>query len=285
MTDGRSKSNMDLWKEACEEFAKKEEQWANLKKKDGVRGQQIQEAIEQFKIYLPILEAAKDIDQPLSVGCKTHLAGVYATEKYHKWSPVKDIGNRATAKGTECEPQGIELVNEVDGLLLIRNEERIENDWFSGHPDCVEIGNNEFGVVIHDIKCPYDIESFFSYINKEIPPLYYWQMQGYMDLSGAKLAKVHFCLVNNPEYQIKSSCEALLRRMDVISEYSPEYIKAQAEMVNNMTFDDIPKKDRRFTFIVERNDEDILRARKKVEKCREYLQDFEKIHLNLKENT
>lgn len=275
----RVKTNMDLWRDACEELIRKEQQWDALKKKDGVRGVQIEEAIEKLKVYIPILEAGKDLEEPLSTGCKTHLSGVYATEKYHKWNPSKDIGSIVTEKGKECEPLGLELANKIYGLSLVRNKDRIDNEWFSGHMDAFEVGEIN---VVHDIKCPGNIESFFSYINKDLSPVYYWQMQGYMDLTGANVAKVHFCLVNSPEHQIKSASEALLRRMDVVSEYSPEFVQAQAQLVANLTYDDIPEPERIFTFTVERNEEDIQKARRKVEKCREYLKEFEMLHLGTK---
>lgn len=277
---GDGKSNMEIWKEACEEYAKKERQFNALKNKDGVRGKQYEEAMDKLLTYIPILEAHKDDEKPLSKGCKNFLSGIYAYEKYHKWNPSKDIGSKQTEKGKEVEPESLKLVSILDGVMLFKNEERIENEWFSGLPDAYE-GEKLMGTpVIHDVKSPYDIESFFSYLTKDIIPVYYWQMQGYMDISGAPIAKVHFCLVNTPEHSIKRMADAMLSRMDVISQYSPEYIKAENELINNLTFDDMPMEDRKFTFTVVRNDTDIQKARKKVEQCRKYLQEFEELHLN-----
>ena len=188
--------------------------------------------------------------------------------------------SRATEKGKEVEPEVLALVSILDGVLLTKNEERIENDWSSGLPDAIEV-TSENEVIIHDVKCPDNIENYFSVIGKKLISQYYWQMQGYMDLTGAKKAKVHYCLINSPEHQIKSAAEALLRRMNVISEYSPEYVQAQNQLVKNLTYDDIPVQERRWMIEVERNDDDILRARKKVEKCKEWLIEFEKVHLGL----
>lgn len=276
---GGYKSNMDLYLEACEEYIKKQGHWEKLKKKDGPRGEKLQDDMEKFAAIIPILEAAKDVVDPLSKGCKTFLTGVYSTEKYHKWSPVKDIGNRYTDKGKVVEGEAIELVNALDGLSLFKNEERLRNEWFSGHPDAFEGDNLQNATIIHDVKSPYDCETFFAHIGKGLLSAYYWQMQGYMDLSGAQVAKVHFCLINTPEHQILSSRESLLRRMNVVSELSPEFVEAERELINNLIFDDMPMPDKRYFFTVHKNEEDIERAKRKVEQCREYLAEFEKIHL------
>lgn len=278
---GNAKTNMELYLEACDEIVKKQASLDKLKKKDGKMGFKYIDDIKKLEAIIPILESQKDVEEPLSKGCKTHLSGVYAYAKYHKWNPSKDIGSDATEKGKEVEPDALALVSVLDGILLLKNEERVEDDHFSGLPDAFEGESLLNATTIHDVKCPKDIESFFSYINKELPAQYYWQMQGYMALTGAKQAKVHFCLMNTPEHQIRRMAGSLLNRMNVISELSPEYVQAEKELYNNLTFDDIPLNERRFVFTVDRNDDDIEKARKKVEKCREYLVEFEKTHLGI----
>lgn len=277
------KTNYDLWQEACAERDKKTKAYEKLQTKNGKNGNKWLARLDELDLLIPELEKKKDIieDPPLSKGCKTLLSGVYASEKYHKWSPNKDIGSKHTEKGKEVESDGLNLVSVLDGVLLCKNEERLQDDHFSGLPDSFEGENIHNADIIHEIKCPWDIETFFSYLGKELIPQYYWQVQGYMALSGAKLAKIHFCLVDTPPHQIKRALDTLLSRMNVVSEYSPEFIVAQNELINNMTFGDIPISERRILFTVERNDDDIERARKRVEKCREYLAEFENIHLNL----
>lgn len=277
------KTNYDIWQEAVAERDKKNAAYEKLKNKNGSNGSKWLARLDELDLLIPELEKKKDIveEPPLSKGCKTFLSGLYATEKYHKWSPNKDIGSKHTEKGKEVEPEALAMVSVLDNVLLFKNEERVDDGHFSGLPDSFEGENIREATIVHDVKCPWDIETFFSYLGKELPPVYYWQMQGYMALTGAKIAKVHFCLVNTPQHQIKRALDSLLSRMNVISELSPEFIKAQNELINNMTFDDIDLPERRFYFTVERNDDDIEKARKRVEKCREYLAEFENIHLNL----
>lgn len=281
MVTGRGKNGTEAWEDACAEKIKKQADFDKLKDKEGVRATNYLARLDELDKLIPELEKLKDAPEPLSSGCKTFLAGIYAYEKYHKWSPNKDIGSKHTEKGKEVEGDGLNLVSILDDVLLVKNEEVLNHDsHFIGHPDAFEGKSLIEAEIIHDVKCPWDIETFFSYLGKELPPTYYWQMQLYMAITQAKVAKVHFCLVNTPLHQIKDASDRLLRRMNVISELSPEFVKAQEDLINNMVFDDIPLQERRILFTVERNDEDIERARKRVEQCREYLKEFEQLHLN-----
>lgn len=278
MANGRKKTNMQLYREAVLELEKKSLMFEKLKKKDGPRGESLTSDISELSILIPKLESVKDVEEPLSDGCKTYLSTVYAWEKYGKWSISKEIGSKATEKGKEVEEDSITLVSVLEGILFEKNQDRIEDDWFSGIPDFFEGKSVLLADKIHDVKSPWDIESFMSYIGKPLPMNYYWQMQGYMALTGAKVAEVHFCLVNALESQIKNEFDRLFRASKMIDPYSPAAKELLDETIKNLTFDDIPKEDRRIKFIVERNDEDIELARKRVEKCRIYLQEFETMH-------
>ena len=280
MADGRKKTPLQTYREALAELERKNVMYEKLKKKDGPKGEKLIDEIGELSILVPKLEVFKDEELPLSEGCKTFLGGVYATQKYGKWSPSKDIGSKQTEKGKIVEDESLGLVSVLDGVYLKKNEERVVDNWFSGHPDAFEGDDILNAEIIHDVKSPWDIETYFSYLGKKLPDQYYWQMQGYMALCNAQIAYVHFCLVDTPPHLIKSAADRLLSTLDVISRESPEYIEAEETLMNNMTFSDIPIRERRIKFVVERNDEDIELARKRVEKCREWLAEFENLHLN-----
>lgn len=281
MAGSDKKTKMQLWEEACEEAIKKSQSYEKLKKKDGPRAAFLLEAIEKFETMIPILHAQRLEKEPISAGCKTYLSGVYAFQKYGKYSVSKDIGGRETQKGKEVEDESLALVSFLEGKKIIKNQDRIEDDWFSGHPDAFEGGSILNAYIIHDVKSPWDAETFFANLNKDLPTVYYWQMQGYMALTNAPIAYVHFCLVNTPERFIKDASDRILRNGEYISDISPDFLLAQKELINNMTFTDMPATERRIKFTVERNDADILKAREQVERCREYLEFVEKIHLGI----
>mgnify|MGYP006982810726 FL=1 len=72
----------------------------------------------------------------------------------------------------------------------------------------------------------------------------------------------------------------LLKKLDVISEESPEFVREAMKLELNMKFDDIAMEERILMFEVNRNEDDILRIEQKVEKAREFLQDIENTHKN-----
>jgi hypothetical protein len=101
-----------------------------------------------------------------------------------------------------------------------------------------------------------------------------------MWLTGTKNAIIAYCLVNTPENIIQQEKYYLLKKMDVISEESPEFIKEAIKIEFNMTFDDISIDERILTFNISRSENDILRIENKVLKARTFLQELEQTHLN-----
>jgi hypothetical protein len=101
-----------------------------------------------------------------------------------------------------------------------------------------------------------------------------------MWLTGTRNATIAYCLVNTPENIIQQEKYYLLKKMDVISEESPEFIKEAMKIEFNMTFDDISINERILTFNISRSEDDILRIENKVLKARTFLQELEQTHLN-----
>ena len=102
----------------------------------------------------------------------------------------------------------------------------------------------------------------------------------YMWLTGKTTATITYCLVNTPDNIIQQEKYYLLKKMDVISEESPEFIQESMKLELNMKFDDIAMEERILMFHVSRNEDDILRIQNKVERAREYLIDIENTHKN-----
>jgi hypothetical protein len=68
--------------------------------------------------------------------------------------------------------------------------------------------------------------------------------------------------------------------MDVVSDESPEYKEAAAELIRNLTYDDIPLEERIIRREVLRDETVIEQIPGKVKKAREYLAYMENLHLN-----
>lgn len=224
----------------------------------------------------PKEKAAKEAGE-LSKTAKTHLKSIYIKEKYGR---EKDIVTKQMQKGTEVEEDSITLLSRVQKKMLYKNEERLNNDYITGLPDIFEGESIRNASSITDIKSSYDLFTFMSNVGESLDSSYYYQLQGYMALSGATIAYIAYCLVNTPDHIIAGEKYRLLRAMDVISEESPEYIKEAMKIDKNMTFDDIPKEERVLIFEVPRDEIVIQRIYEKVHKARTYLQQFEQTHIN-----
>ena len=218
----------------------------------------------------PVTKADKEAGV-LSKTAQKHLIEVYIAEKYVR---KRDIQTKQMKKGIEAEQDSIDLLSMYLKLPFSKNEERFKNDFITGLPDIIN------GDTIIDIKSSYDLWTFLGNIPDKLDNLYYWQMQSYMWLTGTKKATIAYCLVNTPESIIQQEKYYLLKKMDVISEESPEFIKEAMKIEFNMTFDDISINERILTFNVNRSEDDILRIENKVLKARTFLQELEQTHLN-----
>jgi hypothetical protein len=218
----------------------------------------------------PVTKADKEAGV-LSKTAQKHLIEVYISEKYGR---KRDIQTKQMKKGVEAEQDSIDLLSMYLKLPFSKNEERFKNDFITGLPDIIN------GDTIIDIKSSYDLWTFLGNIPDKLDNLYYWQMQSYMWLTGTTNATIAYCLVNTPENIIQQEKYYLLKKMDVISEESPEFIREAMKIEFNMTFDDIKMDERILMFNVSRSEDDILRIENKVLKARTFLQELELTHLN-----
>lgn len=219
----------------------------------------------------PKSKADKDAGN-LSASAKNHLTDIYVSNKYGRQT---DIQNKYIQKGLLVEEDSITLYSRVTKKFYKKNETSIDNGFIKGTPD-LYIGNSiKEAVHIIDIKSSFDIFTFFRNINGNLNDMYYWQVQGYMALSGAKSASVAYCLVDTPAVIINDEKRKLMWKMGCATEENPEFIEACRELDRLLTYEDIPLHERLIEFQVERNDDDINLIYKKVEKARLHLQQIE----------
>jgi hypothetical protein len=200
---------------------------------------------------------------------KSYMLECYVERKYGR---VKDITNKYIEKGILAEEDSIDLYSVVKKTVYEKNKETIENEWFIGTPDLYIGESINSASVIIDLKTSWSIFSFYGQLGKAIDKRYYWQLQAYMDLTGAKQARLVYCLVNTPLKLIEDEKKKLLWTMGVIDPDTDEaYQKACEQVEKNNIFDDIPFEERYIEMIIDRNQADIDKAHKKVEEAREFL--------------
>ena len=234
--------------------------------------------ISQLETELKQLKPLRHIN-PISTQAKSYLKRLYGELKYGKYSVGKEKGNKYVNKGKLAENESLELISLLDGIEFKKNEIRVENEFLSGIPDTF-IGKDIYhATYIPDVKSSWDWETFSANIGEPLNPLYWWQQQGYFSLTGASAGEVSYCLVNTPDSIIEEEKYRLARKMDALTTESPEYRLAEAMLINNMTFDDIPPIERRLKFPVKRDDDAIALIHEIVPRCRDYLFELQEMHL------
>jgi len=228
----------------------------------------------------------------LAEGVKTHLVDVYVAAKYERH---EEISSKYLEKGNTTENESITTVSRMTKKFFKKNEETLQNEFIKGTPDLFIGESIDKANHIRDTKSSYSVYTYNRSISKELSDLYYWQVQGYMALSGAKVANVDFCLNNTPFNLIESE----LRRESYkhLEGNTPNWIDLQIaanHIYDTKTFNEfiersgiypsdenskaivngfveIPLKERWFTFEVKRNDDDIQRLYERIKQCRTWI--------------
>lgn len=219
----------------------------------------------------PKSKADKDAGN-LSETAITHLIDIYVSEKYGRKT---DVTNKYVEKGLQVEEDAITLYSRVKKQFFKKNEEHLSNGYVKGTPDLFIGETIQTANTIIDIKSSWDIFTFFRVKVKKINPLYYWQLQTYMALTGAKNAILAYCLVNTPDVFINDEKRRLFYKMNVATEENELFQEACEDLEKGMIYDDIPMHERVIQFEIERNEADIQRLYDKVKKARIVLSEID----------
>ena len=179
----------------------------------------------------------------------------------HKYGIKKEFSSRYTDKGLQCEDEAITLVNDVLGLgFIFKNEEHFQNDWITGTPD---VNTND---ILLDVKCSYEA-STFPFFETEIPtPAYFYQLQGYLWLTGKTEALLCYCLINTPIEIVEDE----VRREHWKHKVIDEDLEIRDFVQKKHNFDQIPDNRKVKVFKVERDETIIWAIQEKVEEARIY---------------
>lgn len=238
------------------------------------------------------LIAKRDAPPELAKGVITHLIDKYVSEKYDRFT---EVHSRVLDKGNETEEDSLTIISRITKDFYVKNEQRLKNKFVTGVPDMFKGKSIKKAKVIRDAKSSWDIFTFNRSIRNALDSMYYWQGQGYMDLTGADVHYVDYCLNNTPLH--------LIDRMLRIESYShedgniPNWIELQ--IIANHVYDrdtfekviahrgvgivdenceaiymgfvEVPLEERHFAFEVPRNDDDIQKMHEQIVLCREWM--------------
>lgn len=194
----------------------------------------------------------------LSQTAKTYVQDLVLLEKY---GIRKEFSSRYTDKGNEVEDLSIALVNEVLNYKFIyKNDEFFENDWVTGTPD---VNTDE---VLIDVKSSWDA-STFPFFETELPNKdYYYQLQGYMWLTGKNESVLAYCLIDTPLEMVEDEVRRAHWKLHLIE----ENMEVRNEIESKHKFSHIPNNRRVKYWFVQKDESVIEQIKERVELCREY---------------
>jgi hypothetical protein len=197
----------------------------------------------------------------LSKGAETHLRNWSKSKLYNR---SKEIGSKYLTKGNQVEEQAIQMLAEYLGEdFWFKNEDHFEDDHITGTPDVIRSDR------VIDIKAPWDWSTFPAFTQNIPESDYYWQLQGYMALTGKDCAQLCYVLCDTPEEQIYK--EAKFKAYELGCDIDDIF----DDMVKLMTYSDIELSCRIKIFDITRDDKAIENIRKRVEACRVFLSQLE----------
>jgi hypothetical protein len=205
-----------------------------------------------------VMTSPRSKSEILSQTAKTYVEEQVLLAKY---GIVKTFNSRYTDKGNLVEDESIKLASDVLDLgFILKNDEHFSNDWVMGTPD---VNTDD---ILLDVKSSWDATTF-PFFATEIPTKdYYYQLQGYMWLTGKQKSLLVYCLVNTPLDMVQDE----IRRAHWNANLLEESLDLIDEVQKRHNFDHIPDNRRVKVFEVERDDEVIEQIKERVELCREY---------------
>lgn len=177
-----------------------------------------------------------------------------------------EFSNKYTDKGIIVEDYSIDFIAKTQGYgFLLKNEELFENEYMTGTPDILPPNED----VVIDAKSSWGWETF-PLLETDIPNKdYYWQLQGYMALTGRKHARLAYVLTDTPVHLIEREA----RQWCYNNGYEELDMEIYETFLRKMTYADIPDGIKIKMYDIERSEEAIANIVEAVKKCREYIID------------
>lgn len=201
----------------------------------------------------------------LSETAKTYIQDLF---KEKELGIAREFWSRYTDKGLQMEDEAIDFAGQVLGWdFVVKNEQGYENDYITGTPDVIT------KYLLADIKCSWDGTTFPLFDNELKNKDYYWQLQGYMWLTGLDQAELVYCLMDTPHQIVEDE----VRRAHWKAGLIDEDLDLREAVQSQHTFDHIPNNLRIKRFIVEKDEKSIEQIKEKVEIAREYYEQLKSI--------
>jgi hypothetical protein len=173
----------------------------------------------------------------------------------------KEIKSKYLERGNAMEDVAIQRVAKHYGVELVKNELFLENEFFTGTFDCRTIDR------VIDTKVPFDCFTF-PFFETELDPMYYAQMQVYMNLTGLRKASVCYCLENGSDEQIERLSWQFAKDLGKDETDIDDWNNAEAQLNYDHLSDNLRIK----PFEIEYDEAFIAEAQQRVLDSRNYLE-------------
>jgi hypothetical protein len=152
--------------------------------------------IKPFKIRCSalsqIMTEPRSKSETLSQTAKSYCESWLLDEIYNRKTIIT---SKYFEKGIKCEDAGIQRLSNYLNVELKKNEIKFENDFMTGTPDIKSKS------IVYDIKNSYS-HSTFPILEDLCTKENFWQMQGYMILTGTETSYIVKTLEDMPEEMI-----------------------------------------------------------------------------------
>ncbi len=205
-----------------------------------------------------ILTEPRSKSEKLSETAKSYIQDLF---KEKELGIYKDFSSRYTDKGIQMEDEAIQFASGVLGWdFVVKNEQRFNNEWLTGEPDiCTDN-------LLADIKCSWNGSTFPMFDSEVKNKDYYYQLQGYMMLTGHDQAELVYCLMDTPPQIIEDEIRRTHWKLCLIE----EDLDVRQAVIDTHTFGHIPDELRVKRFIVEKDESVFEKIKEKVYICEQY---------------
>lgn len=217
----------------------------------------------------------------LSIGAQNYLVEIYSRERYGiRRASAGGLAKSAQIKGFALEKEGVGMLSKIDGIEYLKEVNLISDDYFIGVCDILCSVSNR----VIDIKTSWNAANFMK--NKregfKLPIEVYAQVQGYMHLYKLLKGQACYVLVNTPPHLIEQEWANLFKRYSYGEITREKYDDGCYQLEGFYDYNKIPEKKRVIRFDINYSSDFIAKAKRKVDMSREWLNDFEKRFMTIK---
>lgn len=234
---------------------------------------------ENMEAELEKLKGERDAPDELPEGAKSYIQRAFNSLVYGMndlvWSKEMEKGNLTESEGLELLSKSLINHGAKIKALVKNNQRRRMLDLLTGEWDTDFLG------VVLDNKASWSKDTFDR---AELADGYYWQLQGYSILTGARKMGLCYTLNNTPQHLIYDEFKRQCWARGIVDEESQEALKIQERLEANMTYDTLPEIERVKIFTVERSGEDVEFILSRLMMAKMYLLGLVILHMTQTQN-